>query len=156
MGLGSGDLSGPQHEDEQDNSCPGFYSVFRLVILSAMLVFGVGTAGAQTEPSGADFTTQGLYAFCKSKDEGLQLACGEYLSGIVDVMKFLEAASMVSGLTGDARHALRAFGMCPTTALTGGAWIQIFVNWAERNHNEWGSYRSFGAMQAYREAFPCK
>jgi hypothetical protein len=46
--------------------------------------------------------------------------------------------------------------ICPQLDVSGGAAVQIFLNWADQNPKFWGMTRREGTLAALSAAFPCK
>jgi hypothetical protein len=131
-----------------------------MAVLTAALFFGRNVAIAQTSPSPADFTTQGLYALCKSPNSVDNLRCGEYLGGVSDIMSLSGTGSELPDYSAAQRSALKVLGLCfpasEANGVTVGVLVQVFINWAEKHPTQWNIHRSFGAAAAFQEAWPCK
>ncbi len=117
-----------------------------------------------------EFTVQGLYSDCRSRDPTDTRGCMEYLAGVADVMhenrhlgqEWAEAGRRDARLSVDAKASTAAafatfgdiVGIC-TKNYTGGQLQQIFINWAQKHPERWTEGREIGAMDAFHEAFPC-
>jgi len=100
----------------------------------------------------AKLDVQELYTQCKQPaNSQAQIFCLGFISGIADLMqlngqrqKSLDAAQW-SVIAGTAFCAQSSYG----------AYVQVFVNWAQKHPEEWGERNFVGTVVALREAWPC-
>jgi hypothetical protein len=122
-------------------------------LLAAVGIF----SAAMTGPASA-VDTESLYKLCKSPEPVSQATCTAYLLGVASVMAMLgkEYTDAKPGEDKDFRAPFAAIGLCATSASSGPALRQIFINWAEKHVAEWKASVGGSAMTAFQEAWPCK
>ena len=98
---------------------------------------------------------QALCKLCISDAPIERFRCGEYLAGVSDALRFAGTGTQLPQMPADARRALAQMGIC-NADYTYGSLIQLFINWAQKNPQKWTEHRSFGALDALREQWPCK
>lgn len=114
--------------------------------LSLLLFFSVVSVGSHAQAS--DFSsTDGLLEMCRSNGADYGYCLG-FISGTAAVMEQIGL-----GASGDFRGAM---GMCvPRPYPTANAEVQAFVNWAQRNTQQWGQPSAVGVMMALANTWPC-
>jgi Rap1a immunity proteins len=123
-----------------------------LVVLFAFMVCGAAVAASMsTNPN----SVTRLYGFCRSPYPGFMSRCAGYIQGFSKMMIIVGQASTDPGLPPDRRDALRAYGMCSQEAVPVAEMMRAFVNWTERNPQEWESNGEVGVLASLREAWPC-
>lgn len=98
------------------------------------------------------FDVQELYDQCKQKsDTQASTFCLGFIAGIADVMRH----------NGDRRSSMDAaqWAAVSELALCGGpsygAYIQAFMNWAQKHPEYWGERNFQGVVAALHQAWPC-
>jgi len=118
------------------------------------LLLWAGAAEAQSlviDPRSVQF----LYEQCRSDEPTTALACTIYLTGVADVMAILGAFAKNPNFAASERANWAGVGLC-NSEYSPGQLQQTFINWAEKNLAEWQKPREFGAIRAFRQAWPCK
>jgi hypothetical protein len=97
-------------------------------------------------------TVQALLEACKSTSGPNMPYCLGFIVGVSEMMQQV-SAGLEGG--GDFRA---IYGMCPKghDGPSGGAKVQVFINWAEKNPKMWGKDNLIGVITALREAWPCE
>jgi hypothetical protein len=95
--------------------------------------------------SDPSMSVQALYTKCTATDLHQQMYCAGFFTSSVDSM-------MVLG----AEVSTQALGICPKTAITAGAAVQAFKNWAQKHPEAWGLQRYLGVLWALQEVWSCK
>jgi len=125
-------------------------------IFGIFLAFVIGNdanaAGNLAKPG----SVEKLYGACKSPDPNIMFKCAAYIQGFSTMMYIVRQASAESGLAPDKRDTLKAYGLCQQETVTVANMIQAFLNWTERNPNEWQESGELGVLDSLREAWPCK
>jgi len=100
-------------------------------------------------------TTGDLRSQCLSHDPILHQHCLSYIAGVYEMTVWTGAVYELLN-DPDARLAEHSISVCyGKSSLPIDAAVQIFLNWAEKNPQEWSNIRSFGVKEALREAYPC-
>ena len=124
-------------------------------ILGVLFVVLVGSAAiAASATSNPDSVTR-MYGFCKSPNLSFMSRCATYIHGFSTMMTMVGEASAEPGLTPERRNTLRAFGLCSREKIPVPEMMRAFLNWTERNPQEWESNGEVGVLAALREAWPC-
>ena len=116
-------------------------------IAFASVSFAADTTGPNlpalqaTDPS---LSVQALYTQCTASDTHQQMYCAGFFAATVDSMMVL--GSDVS---------TQPLGICSKTAITTGAAVQAFKNWAQKHPEAWGLLRFIGVTWAMQEVWPC-
>jgi hypothetical protein len=100
-------------------------------------------------------STQVLYEQCKSEDQTIALSCAAYLTGVAEVMAILGAFAENPKLTASERADWARIGLC-NSDYSPGQLQQAFMDWAVKNQTEWQKPREYGAIRAFKQAWPCK
>jgi hypothetical protein len=105
---------------------------------------------------------QDLYRVCQTPLwEFEEASCAGFISGVAEQMGFSGHTATLprrnGGLAnGRDRKLLSTMSACIPRAVSPGAVIQAFLDWAEKHPEKWTTPRQTGVMQALREAWPCK
>src|SRR5262249_32448595 len=91
---------------------------------------------------------QSLYSMCKNQDAPGFGVCLGYISGVTEMLQSMRVHNE--------RHPETAvpFALCDNP--TYGAILQAFINWAEKNPQEWHQHRLAGVVMAIHQTWPCK
>jgi len=100
-------------------------------------------------------STQALYDQCKSGDQTAALSCTAYLTGVAEMMAILGAFAENSKFTASERADWARIGLC-NSDYSPDELQQTFINWAVKNQTEWQKPREYGAIRAFKLAWPCK
>jgi hypothetical protein len=99
-------------------------------------------------------TIYGLLQDCQIKEPKSDMdlmnlvACRSYIAGLRDIMLFV-------GYSED-ENIKSTLGMCVVpNGLPLDAFVQVFINWAQRHPEEWGHHKSLAAT-SLSEKWPCK
>jgi hypothetical protein len=93
-------------------------------------------------------SVQHLYEECTGSSNLYEKEdCVQYISGVADSMTIFGATNSSDG---------KMFGICSETAVSYGAYVQAFINWAEKHPESWGLRRWIGASMGLRATWPCK
>ena len=113
----------------------------------ASVSFAADTTGpdlAGLQASDPSMSVQALYTKCTASDNYQQMFCAGFFTATVDNMMVLGAEVSTQPL-----------GICSKTAITVGAAVQAFKNWAQKHPEAWGLTRFVGVTWAMQEVWPC-
>jgi hypothetical protein len=115
-----------------------------LIVLLTLTVIIMPAQKADASPK----NVQELLELCKAKQSSVAASyCLGYISGVVDMMQSIALggppASTQIGACGD------------ISQFTGGALVQLFVNWAERFPKSWTFHPLVVVTASIREQLPC-
>jgi hypothetical protein len=124
-----------------------------LIALAALLL-----AGPAMAVSAPDDTVGALQRDCRSKKVDLNLYCLGYIGGVLDTMAMNWYAHAREGTQlGRVASRLDVCIIIPgAPAVTVETAVQVFLAWADKHPEEWGSARHSAVVLALNEAWPCK
>jgi hypothetical protein len=120
---------------------------WRITLLCIALLTDMPIATAEE-----NLNVQTLLRDCKQpEDSGYGIFCLGFISGIGGTMQAVgEAERRVNA------PSFRQLGICSTGKISNGAMVQAFINWAEKNPQQWQKEQWAGVVVALRETWPCR
>jgi len=118
-------------------------------------------AGLTTQPAFASDASQpdsvqAMREWCHATmDDPRRSACIAFVSGIGSYMIEIGVYQMDTTIRQEYREALTKVSICPKEAVSGGQFVQVFLNWSDKNPKEWQSTATAGVFAALIEAWPC-
>jgi len=100
-------------------------------------------------------TIQDLYAQCTSGNPLDGLLCMNYLQGVAETMQLNSVVILNLAKTERLEARISPLIDCSPGGVTGGATVQIFINWAAQHPEEWSEPKAVGALQAFHEGWSC-
>jgi hypothetical protein len=115
------------------------------LVSTALAADGSAPDTSQLQADNPSGSVQHLYEECTGASVYGQMECVGYISGVADNMTIVGAGGFAP-----------EFGVCPKTAVTYGADVQAFKNWAQKHPEAWGFRRWIGVASALRDTWPCR
>jgi hypothetical protein len=124
-------------------------------IFGILIAFILGNSAIAADAGTNPDSVQKLYGVCKSPNANIMFRCAAYIQGFSTMMNIVGQASSGSAFDPDKRNVLKAYGLCHQEAVPVADMIRAFLNWTERNPQEWNTSGEFGVLASLREAWPC-
>lgn len=137
----------------------GWWPMYSMACLRTFICTGVLLYWLTPAVFGADDeikTVQFLHGLCKAEQSSNDFVfCLAYISGIGDLMYSVNKAKKIEPNCSKPSNPLFSFfALC--AAPSHGAMVQAFMNWAEKNPQEWGTNKTLGVIMALHETWPCE
>ena len=98
----------------------------------------------------AQFNVQDLYLDCRAPERSPKWAlCIAYISGVGNMMQLVGSTQLAHP-----NEWYAPLGICGDPS--NGAMMQAFINWAEKNPQEWSTPRIIGVPNALISTWPCQ